>query len=60
MIQRRLIVMMTMEIINIPLRPATFARIPPMAGPIRNAVPNAAPISPIFLVFSSELDISEI
>lgn len=32
----------------------------PMAGPTRNAKPNAAPIIPIFFVFSAGVEISEI
>lgn len=38
----------------------TVERSPPMAGPIRNAVPNAAPINPMFFVFSSGLEMSDI
>ena len=37
-----------------------FERSPPIAGPIRNARPKAAPIKPIFFVFSSGFEISEI
>ena len=35
-------------------------RSPPIAGPMRNARPKAAPISHIFFVFSAGLDISDI
>lgn len=35
-------------------------RIHPIAGHTRNASPNAAPMSPIFFVFSAGVDISEI
>jgi len=31
-----------------------------MAGPIKNAIPKAAPMNPIFFVRSAGLDISEI
>jgi hypothetical protein len=40
--------------------PMYFVRIPPIAGPMRNAVPKAAHIIPIFFVFSAGDDISEI
>lgn len=59
-IQRRLMVMITIETMRIPSMPASCAIVPPMAGPTRKAVQKAAPMSPIFLVFSSGLEMSEI
>lgn len=38
----------------------TVERSHPIAGPIRNAVPKAAPINPIFRVRSVGLEISDI
>lgn len=38
----------------------TVERSPPMAGQIRNAVPNAAPMNHIFRVRSAGVDISDI
>jgi len=37
-----------------------FERIHEIAGPIRNAIPNEAPMKPIFFTRSTGLDISEI
>ena len=34
--------------------------VPPIAGPMRNAIPNAAPIIPIFLVLFAGVEISDI
>jgi hypothetical protein len=38
----------------------TCESIPQIAGPMRNAIPNAAPMSHIFFALSSGLDISDI
>lgn len=44
----------------IPSIPKKVARTPPSAGPTRNAVPKAAPMSPIFFALFSGVDISDI
>jgi hypothetical protein len=60
MIQSRLATMIQVDTMRSPSMPMYFVRIPPIAGPMRNAVPKAAHIIPIFFVFSAGEDISEI
>lgn len=40
--------------------PKFFERIPHIAGPMRNAIPKAAPMYPIFFALSSGAEISDI
>ena len=58
-IQIRFVVMSMVESIKIPSIPKRVARIPQSAGPMRNADPKAAPMSPIFFARVSAVDISE-
>lgn len=55
-----MIVIIAIETRRIPFVHQILARIPPIAGQTRKAVPKAAPIIPIFLVFSRGEEISEI
>lgn len=52
-------VIIAIETRRIPFVHQRPARIPPIAGHTRNAVPKAAPIIPIFFVFVSGEDISD-
>lgn len=55
-----MIVIIAIETKRIQFVHQKLARIPPIAGQIRNAVPKAAPIIPIFFVFSAGAEISDI
>ena len=52
--------MRIVERMRIPSIPKKVASTPQRAGPMRNADPKAAPISPIFFARVSEVEISEI
>jgi hypothetical protein len=55
----RLAMMTPLATMRSPSSQIADERSPPIAGPMRNAIPKAAPIIPIFLVLSSGVDISE-
>jgi hypothetical protein len=59
-IQRILIKTIMLQSTRIICILVTCERSPPIAGPMRNAIPKAAPIYPIFFVLFSGLEISEI